>query len=98
MRKYSYESILRAVGRVLDQAEARRFTVRDLKDGIAVETFDDQDDPSLALRLGIPELAQLLDWAEATAEQPHYERASASDEGTLHHFLQRQQRELVGAR
>jgi hypothetical protein len=97
MRKYSYESLLRAVGRVLDQAEARRFTIRDSQDGLAVETFDDQDDPSLILSLDIPELAQLLDWADATAEQPHYERASASDEGTLHHFLERRS-ELVSMR
>ena len=40
MRKYSYESILRAVGRVLDDAEARSFAIRDEENGLLVETFD----------------------------------------------------------
>src|SRR5579884_4092926 len=104
MRKTSYESILRAVGRVLDLAEAERFAVRDSDDGLLVEAFDATSTPTV-LNLDIPELAQLLDWAAAGhKETPHYERASASDDGTLQEFLSRharrstRERELVGTR
>ena len=38
MRTYSYESILRAVGRVLDEAEVAGFAIRDTRDGLVVET------------------------------------------------------------
>jgi hypothetical protein len=98
MRKYSYESILRTVGRVLDLAEAGSFTVRDTENGLAVEAFDANSSPKLAVTLSLPELAQLLDWADgAQDQQPNYARASASDEGTLRHLLARGNRELVGA-
>ncbi len=100
MRKYSYESILRAVGRVLDLAEAGSFAIRDTEDGLMLEAFDASQTPKVAVNLSIPELAQLLDWAAgAHEERPNYARASASDEGTLRHLLARSrgQRELVGA-
>src|SRR5262249_6355361 len=38
MRKYSYESILRAVGQVLDEAEVRGFAIEDDEDGLMVRT------------------------------------------------------------
>jgi hypothetical protein len=104
MRKYSYESILRAVGRVLDLAEAERFAVRNTDDGLLVEANGTNSTP-MNLNLDIPELAQLLDWAaKGHTEAPRYERASASDEGTLQEFLMRharkseRTRELVGTR
>jgi hypothetical protein len=104
MRKSSYESILRAVGRVLDLAEAERFAVRDTEDGLLVEASDATSTP-IHLNLDIPELAQLLDWAATGhTETPRYERASASDEGALQEFLVRharkseRTRELVGTR
>jgi hypothetical protein len=98
MRKYSYESVLRTVGRVLDLAEADGFAVRNTEDGLRLEAFDTNHTPTVAVDLGIPELAQLLDWAEtAHLERPSYARASASDEGTLRQLLDRGQRELVGA-
>ena len=102
MRKYSYESILRAVGRVLDLAEAERFAVRDTEDGLLIEAFDATSTLTV-LDLDIPELAQLLDWAaNGHDERPRYERASASDEGTLREVMTRHarqhERELVGSR
>lgn len=94
MRKNSYESILSAVGRVLDLAEAERFAVRNVEDGLLIEAQDGRGTP-LVLNLNVPELAQILDWAGS--KQPHYERAAASDEGTLSHFLAQHDREMVGA-
>ncbi len=97
MGKNSYESILRAVGRVLDLAEADRFAVRNTEDGLLLEAFDAQATPTVAVNLGIPDLAQLMEWAdEAHDARPDYTRAGASDEGTLRHLLASHQRELVG--
>ncbi len=97
MRQDSYETILRAVGRILDQAEAQRFSLTSSESGLVVEAFDASGDKSLSATLGIGELVQLTDWVDATSET-HYERASASDEGTLEHFLRQRQGALAGAR
>jgi hypothetical protein len=96
MQSCSYESILRAVGRVLDTAGARSFSIRELGDGLRVETFGDEGEQRLALTLDLAELTELLEWSARAEESPHYERAYASNEGTLHQFLAR--RELVGTR
>jgi len=97
MRQDSYETILRAVGRILDQAEAQRFSVTSSERGLVVEAFDETGERSLGDTLSIDELVQLTDWVDATSET-HYERASASDEGTLEHFLRQRQGALAGAR
>jgi hypothetical protein len=98
MRQDSYETILRAVGRILDQAETQRFSVTSSESGLVVEAFDAHGEKNLSAELEIGELVQLTDWVAATSETPHYERASASDEGTLEHFLQEREGALAGAR
>jgi hypothetical protein len=96
MQSCSYESILRAVGRVLDTAGTQSFSIRELEDGLRVEATGDNGEPKLTLTLDLAELNELLEWSARTEETPHYERAYASNEGTLHQFLARH--ELVGAR
>ncbi|MBF6592125.1 MAG: hypothetical protein IVW57_16570 [Ktedonobacterales bacterium] len=91
MREYSYEGILRAVGRVLDEAEAKGFAIRDEENGLLVQTFDERGEPQHTLTFGLGDLVELLDRDEA----PRYERRYTHDEGTLLQFLGR--RELVGA-
>jgi hypothetical protein len=99
MRQDSYETIMRTIGRMLDQAEPQNFSVTSSDAGLVVEAYDAAGERRLAVDLSVAELVQLTDWVGATADTPHYERASASDEGTLQHFLQQKtQRELVGAR
>jgi hypothetical protein len=98
MRQDSYETILRAVGRILDQTETRRFSVTISESGLVVEAFDETGERSLGDTLSIDELVQLTDWVDATSESPRYERASAADEGTLAHFLRQRQGALAGAR
>jgi hypothetical protein len=98
MRQDSYETILRAVGRILDQAEAQRFSVTSSESGLVVEALDASGEKSLGATLDLGELVQLADWVHETSEAPHYERASASDEGTLEHFLRQRQGALAGAR
>lgn len=99
MRTYSYESILRAVGRVLDEAEVAGFAIRDTQDGLVVETqgraFGREGDD--ALQLGLRDLVELIEWTSGEREReiPHYERSYAHDEGTLRAILH--SRDLVGA-
>lgn len=98
MRTYSYESLLRAVGRVLDEAEADGFTIRDTQDGLVVETQSRalglEGDP---LHLELRDLVELIAWTSSDREResPRYERSYAHDEGTLRTILH--SRELVGA-
>jgi hypothetical protein len=105
MRQDSYETILRAVGRILDQAEAQRFSVRSSESGLVVDAFDASGEKSLGETLDLGELVQLVDWVHTTSETSEYVRASAADAGTLEQFLRERQvaskesreGELVGA-
>lgn len=93
MRKYSYESILSAVGRVLDEAGARSFAVSDADDGLVVETFDEEGKSQFKLDLQLPDLIELVD-----GQQDHESRYADAMEfqgDTLASFLSRY--ELVGA-
>jgi len=106
MRQDNYETILRAVGRILDQAEAQRFSVTSSESGLVVEALDARGDKSLGATLDLGELVQLVDWVRETSETSEYAHASAADEGILEQFLRERQvasedsreGELVGAR
>ena len=103
MRRYSYESVLRAVGRVLDEADVAGFAIRDTQDGLVVETqgraFGREGDD--ALHLELRDLVELIEWTsgegEHDREAPRYERSYAHDDGTLRAVLRSHSRELVGA-
>ena len=95
MRKYSYESILRAVGRVLDEADARSFAIRDEESGLLVQTFDTDGKPELKLDFDLADLVELVDRKSHGDEAHAYKRGYAHDDDTLRHFLARH--ELVGA-
>ncbi|MBF6591036.1 MAG: hypothetical protein IVW57_11000 [Ktedonobacterales bacterium] len=95
MRKDSYESMLRAVGQVLDHAEAQSFTIRAMDDGLRVETFDGEGNPRYTFQFGVQDLVELLAWSAREPAVPSYVRTG--DEGTLETFLARHTRELVGS-
>jgi hypothetical protein len=98
MRKYSYESILSAVGRVLDEADARSFAIRDEENGLLVQTFGDNGSPDLRLDFDLADLIELVERKSYGIDASTYERGYAHDnhhDDTLRHFLAR--RELVGA-
>lgn len=96
MRQESYETILRAVGRVLDAAEARSFAVRETKTGVLVELTGEAGEEQYDLPLS--DVSALLDWQGAGDITPNYELARSADEGTLKGFLERHQRVLADAR
>lgn len=93
MRNDSYASILGAVGKVLDLADARSFTVRDGDDGLILDLVDGRGERQ-SFELSVADVAELISWsqrAEATSERARDSR----DEGTLRAFLERHT--LVGA-
>lgn len=94
MRKYSYESILSAVGQVLDEVEAQSFAIRDDGNGLRVETMSASGEP-LVLNFNLADLVELIDMKVRAGDEPHYERSYGRDERTLEHFLERH--ELIGA-
>lgn len=95
MHRYSCESILGAVGRVLDEADVRRFSISNMENGLLVETFVGDDGRRLALNVGLPELVELVENTQRDDRAPHYERGYGRDEGTLRSFMERHT--LVGA-
>ena len=95
MQKYNCESILGAVGRVLDEAQVERFAIRDGENGLTVETFDSNGAPQLTVNVDLADLANLVDQSSRLDDAPHYERSYGHDESTLTSFLERPT--LVGA-
>ena len=98
MRKYSYESILSAVGRVLDDAKARSFAIRDAENGLLVETFDGMGKPELTLTFDVADLASLIELHASiteTDDTSRYDLAYVEEESALHRLLK--QRELISA-
>lgn len=84
----SYESILSAVGRVLDEAGVKRIGIQDTGNSLIVEGFDSAGQPQVELRYDV---AALFDLLNTQTETPS---STTNDEGTLRHFLD--QHELVG--
>lgn len=95
MQKCSYESILSAVGRVLDEANAQSFSIRDVADGLVVEAALDAEHSPIALKLDLKDLVELVDRPARADQTPDFTRSYGRDESTLNHFLAKH--ELVGA-
>ncbi|HET8913138.1 MAG TPA: hypothetical protein VFN23_16810 [Ktedonobacteraceae bacterium] len=92
--KFSYASILHAVGQVLDQTSVGSISVQEEEDGLFVEGFDSEGQLQVQLRYDIPSLYDLLCQAENTM----VEKAESHEiEGVLHRFLEQHNRELVGS-
>jgi hypothetical protein len=93
MRKsYSYEGILSAVGRVLDDAGVTGIAIHETDEGLLVEGLDRAGQSRVSMPFAVPQLYALI----AEPEAPAISRATTHDEGTLRQFLD--QHELVGAR
>ena len=99
MRKYSYESILSAVGRVLDDAEARSFAIRDEENGLSVETFDSFGNSDLTLNFDVADLARLIELYIPSTEaddSSRYDLAYVDEESALRKLLKRRELSALG--
>jgi hypothetical protein len=94
--KTGYESILGAVGRVLDQTGVHSVAVREVEDGLIVEGLNGEGQVQVQLSYSIADLNELL--APEATNGHGLARPITSDEGTLRRFLAEHDRELVGAR
>ena len=93
---FSYASILRAVGQVLDQISVKSFAIREEEDGLFVEGFNGEGLLQVQMRYDIASLYDLVSRSEEQVEE-HSEHEAAEYEGTLHRFLADHERQLVGA-
>jgi len=88
---FSYASILRAIGQVLDQIGVKSIAIQEEEDGLFVEGFDSDGQLQVQARYDIAGLYDLLSSSEEkSAEYP------TADAGLLHRFLAEHDRELVG--
>ena len=94
MKRYSYEGILRTVGQVLDEAEARSFAIEDVENGLVVRARIADGGPDLTLNFELADLVALMDSRGIVESATGHERAY--NEGTLADFLARHERQLVG--
>ncbi len=93
---FSYASILRAVGQVLDQISVKSFAIREEEDGLFVEGFNGEGQLQVQMRYDIASLYDLISRSEEQVEE-HSELETAEYDGTLHRFLADHERQLVGA-
>jgi hypothetical protein len=94
--KFSYASILHAIGQILDQVGVSSIAIHEEEEGLFIEGFNSEGQLQVQMRYDIASLYDLLCRSEVqVAEQS--ERVVAEDEGTLQRFLADHNRELVGA-
>jgi len=90
---FSYASILRAVGQVLDQVGVKSIAIHEEEDGLFVEGFNSDGQLQVQIRYDIASLYELVNRAENRVDEQHSVQAT----GLLHRFLTDHDRELVGA-
>lgn len=91
--RFSYASILHAIGQVLDQIGVRSVAINEEEDGVFVEGFNSEGQLQVQMRYDIASLYELVDRSEERAPEQRAEQ----DEGVLHRFLADHKRELIGA-
>lgn len=93
MRKYSYESVLGAVGRALDCAEARSFTMREHEHGLLLEALTGEEQQPLSVTLQLADLVELVDWNTQADAIP--QRSGEQASGVLGALLARHEARLA---
>lgn len=91
---FTYEGILRAVGRVLDESGVKSFSIRDDDGGLLIEGTNDAGEPQLQARYTVGDLYEMV-----TRDQQPETSQEQSEAGsrTLQRFLAEHRRELIGA-
>lgn len=88
---FSYASILRAVGQVLDQIGVKSIAIHEEEDGLFVEGFDSNGQLQAQIRYDVASLYELL----RNSEEHATEQEAPQEAGMLHRFLADHQ--LIGA-
>jgi hypothetical protein len=92
--RFTYESILSAVGRVLDESGVKSFAIREDDEGLLIEGKNSAGETQLQMRYRVEDVYDLLTRDEAVELPPVIVDAGAT---TLQHFLAEHRRELIGA-
>jgi hypothetical protein len=91
---FTYEGILRAVGRVLDESGVKSFSIRDDDDGLIIEGTNDAGEPQLHARYTVGDLYEMV----TRDQEPEMSLGeSETTTPTLQRFLAEHRRELIGA-
>jgi hypothetical protein len=90
--RFSYATILHAVGQVLDQIGVKSIALHEEEDGLFVEGFNSEGQLQVQVRYDIASLYDLVSRVENQAQ----ELPAVEDEGTLRRFLADHRLELVG--
>ncbi len=90
--RFSYATILHAVGQVLDQIGVKSIALHEEEDGLFVEGFNSEGQLQVQVRYDIASLYDLVSRVENQAQ----ELPEVEDEGTLRRFLADHRLELVG--
>ncbi len=93
---FSYASILRAVGQVLDQVSVKSIAIYEKADGLFVEGFNGEGQLQVQLRYDIASLYNLL-CRSGDQLVKRSEHVTAEYAGTLQRFLADHRHEVVGA-
>ena len=91
---FTYEGILCAVGRVLDESGVKSFMIREDDDGLVIEGQNGAGETHLKMRYRIEDVYDLVTRAEAMELPPLVVDTGTT---TLQRFLAEHRRELIGA-
>jgi hypothetical protein len=92
--RFTYESILSAVGRVLDESGVKSFAIREDDDGLVIEGANSAGEPQLHMRYRVEDVYDLVTRDGAVELPPVIVDTGTT---TLQHFLAEHRRELIGA-
>lgn len=86
---YSYESILRAVGQVLDQSGVEGVALRETDDGVILEGVSQNGKTQVRMTYDLADLCDLIDRSEGDVEGLFASTSPVAETHTLRDFLAR---------
>lgn len=92
---YSYESILRAVGRVLDQSDVTAVALHETATGMVVEGINTLNHTNVRLSYDLGELSAMIDATEGNVASLFDSPLSTKEARTLQEFLVRHETVLA---
>jgi hypothetical protein len=88
---YSYESILRAVGRVLDHTGVKSIALHETENGLIVEGINQEGHTQVRLTYDLADLCNQIDRTEGNVEELFESAHPVTEAKTLTEFLARHQ-------